>query len=91
MKIDMASDTAYFFGHNMKLDTAPSGHWTLTLGEFKPPKDNQTPIPTFIAQDPEEAKMEAEILHLHRTYGHPSRVVLETMIKNSHNHVPNAQ
>ena len=67
----------------MKLNTTNSGHYILPLDDVKggPKNENQVFVVEKMLQDKEFT--EKEITRIHRNFGHPSRTVMEQMLKNT--------
>ena len=67
----------------MKLNTTNSGHYILPLDDVKggPENENQVFVVDKMLQDKDFN--EKEITRIHRNLGHPSRSVMEQMLKNS--------
>ena len=81
--IDVADDKIDIFGQKMKLNTTNSGHYILPLDDVKggPENENQVFVVDKMLQDKDFN--EKEITRIHRNLGHPSRSVMEQMLKNS--------
>ena len=82
VKIDLSMDKINIFGQDLKLNTTSSGHYVMKLGDVH---ENDDDVKVFLAVDDEGKEVfdEKELLKIHKNLGHPSRKVMEDMIKNA--------
>ena len=81
VNIDVENDVITIFGQKIKLKTTSSGHYILPINDVS--FDDETKeLQVFMSEELGKDKgfTEKEIFRIHKSLGHPSRRVMETMM-----------
>ena len=81
VNIDLENDEITIFGQKIKLKTTSSGHYILPIGDLI--QDDETKeLQVFMSEELGKDKnfTEKEIFRIHKSLGHPSKKVMETMM-----------
>ena len=85
--INLEEDTVRLFGQVVKMENAPSGHYTLPVHDIV--KDDNTDVQVFMTDMVNPVYNEEQLVKIHKALGHPGRKALEQTLDAANVKIPN--